>query len=194
MTGVYFSADSDEYTVAKRTAGILTGEAIDAIERDMGKYAESLSMLDHVRFEYRTLDIEGIADRLASFEQVYGAYPDFVFVDNLMNYCDSAGEWELMRTMTRELDSLARETKSHIATLHHCSESYPSGQPLPMASIQGKVTQIPRLVLTIAAVECQLMVVAAKNTNGPMHPRADKWMRFEVEESMRIIDLDWRQA
>lgn len=197
QSAVYFSADSDEYTVARRMAGILTGASPEKIEMDFlaGNYAAymgALESLGNVRFEYRTLDIDEIAERLAAYETVHGDFPDVVFIDNLMNYVESAGEWERMRDMTRELDALARETKSHICVLHHASEGY--GDPyLPPArtAVQGKVTQLARLVLTVGANGNVLLVACVKNTNGPQDAGADpmKCMRFQIEPSLSVMDV-----
>lgn len=198
-SSLYFSADSDEFTVGKRLAGIITGEDSHQIERTMqnGKFErytpEFASILRDVRFEYRILDVEGIADRVASFEHAFGAYPDCIFIDNLINYAEFATDWGAMIDFTKELDSLARECKSHIVILHHASEGFPRGVPLPSAAIQGKVTQIPRLVLTTAADGLALMVTCVKNTNGPQHPNAAHHMNFVVEQSMRVEDLDYAE-
>ena len=198
-SALYFSADSDEFTVGKRMAGILTGEDSFQIERTMqnGKFdrytPEFASVLRDVRFEYSVMDIESIADRMATFEHAFGTYPDVAFIDNLINYAPSANDWGAMIDFTRELDSLARETKSHIVILHHASEHYPRGVPLPSAAIQGKVTQIPRLVLTTASDGLALMITCVKNTNGPQHPNAIKHMNFAVEPSMRVMDLDYAE-
>ena len=191
---VYFSADSDEHTVARRMAGIITGTSADVIDADFTagnfrQYMPALESLGLVRFEYRILDMEGIAERLAAYEAVYGDYPPIVFIDNLMNFSDSTDDWGLMRDMTRELDALARETKSHICILHHASESWGrASDPVPRAAIQGKITQLSRLVLTCAADGLTIKVACTKNTNGPQHPDANRWMNFTVLPSLEVVD------
>jgi AAA domain len=191
---VFFSADSDEHTVARRLAGIITDTSSETIDahfqegrfRDYVPYLESLGL---ARFEYRILNMEGIAERLAAYEAVYGDYPPLVFLDNLINFSDSTEDWGLMRDMTKELDALARETKSHICVLHHASESWgKASDPVPRAAIQGKITQIPRLVLTCAADGPVLKVCCVKNTNGPQDPDAHRPMYFRVEPSLQVTD------
>jgi len=198
LSGVYFSADSDEFTVARRAGAILTGDAEELVEARMvagdgGKYAQALTRLDAVKFVYKSLDIDGITVELQSFESVYGAYPDFVIVDNLMDYVDSAGEWELMRTLTRDLDVIARKTTAHVCILHHTSEaSVPAGVVPPSSSIQGKVTQKARLVLTLAARGMSLEAACVKNTNGPQDPTGRTTMQFFVRSSLRVDDVSYR--
>lgn len=198
QTAVYFSADSDEFTVARRCAGIITDIGQSAVEAGiyadflhMGPMYEALGGLRAVRFEYKVSErgltpVEFMAGRLAGFEQVNGDYPDVVFVDNLINYSESATDWGLMIDMIRDLDEMARETRSHICILHHASDGWPSGKPVPRAAIQGKVTQIPRLVLTTAADGTHLIVSCVKNTNGPQYPNADHWVDFIVRPSLRV--------
>jgi len=191
LSAMYFSADSDEFTVAKRCAGILTGMPSEQVElefRQRGQaLLESLLVLKTTRFEYRTLDMEEISDRLHSFEQVYGAFPDVVFIDNLMNFVDVTGDWARMLQMTVDLDVLARETKSHVMVLHHASEGkVKAGEPVPRGAIQGMISQIPRLVLTTWATENALGVACVKNTNGPQFPNAERAMAFSVQPSLEI--------
>lgn len=197
-TAIYFSADSDEFTVGKRVSGIITGTDTHVVERAMlsGRfglqYGDEIRNLlsQRVRFEYTMLDLDRITDRLDSFEHAFGSYPDVAFIDNLINYADSATDWGMMIDFTRDLDSVARERKMHICVLHHASEGFPRGVPLPSAAIQGKVTQIPRMVLTTAAEGLALMVTCVKNSNGPQYPNASHHMNFIVEQSMQVTDLD----
>lgn len=198
-TGLYLSADSDERTVASRVAAIGSGTEWTKVDADfeVGRYApyqKALDALALVRFEYRVLEMEDIASRLHTFEDVFTTYPDIVFLDNLINFAPSTDDWGFMRDMTNQLDSLARETMSHICVLHHASEGWgTSADPVPRAAIQGKITQIPRLVLTTAANETSLAVCCVKNTNGKQFPDAQKFMPFDVEDSLRIND-DYRRS
>lgn len=190
---LFFSADSDEMTVYRRVCGILTGDDQSTVEShaDAPKYRQivSQSLADSVAFEYANLGMEGIADRMASFEQLSGAYPDIVFIDNLMDFASNGdNEWTAMRDMTKDLDELARETMSHIVVLHHAGDQAPVGIPPARSFIQGKVTQKARLVLSLAANNAGLMVSCVKNTNGPQDPSGAAYQGFLVDNSLRIID------
>lgn len=199
MTAVYFSADSDEDTAARRVYGIISDTDTESVEQLFRhkRYNVVVPVLHTVaaaRFEYRALDIDGIADRLAAYEAVHGDYPDVVVVDNLINFAPSSQDWGAMIDLQKELDALARETRSHVVILHHVTDAFPAGVPVPRSAIQGKVTQIPRLVLTVAAVERQLMVACVKHTNGPQWPDASKWMNFQVYPSLRVEDVEREYA
>ena len=207
---MYFSADSDEFTVARRLGGIISGTPMTEIEHmPPGHLGEILSVdyLKYARFEYRRpghdeAPADFIADRMGAFEAVHGAFPPIVFVDNLINYAPSSTDWGSMIDFLIELDALSRETMAHICVLHHASESESwtydpaigkrrlrtAADPVPRSDIQGKVSQIPRLVLTIAANGSARAVACDKNTNGPDYPDASHFMTFNVEDSLRFTD------
>jgi hypothetical protein len=203
----YFSADSDEFTVAKRSSAILTGDAEPQVEANLARdendvyrypeqverYTRALAALENVQFFYRTMDIDGIVRSLKTFEAFYGAYPSVVFLDNLMDYVEASTEWEQMRTLTRQLDVVARETKAHVVILHHTSESaVPAGIVPPSSAVQGKVTQKARLVLTVAATGLALNMCCVKNTNGPQDPSGRTTLQFVVHPSLRVEDINYR--
>lgn len=195
LTAVYFAADSDEDEAARQVYGILTDvdtESVDKLFRTKqhDKIAPVLRKMNTARFEYHRLDIEAIADRLHLFQLMHGDYPDVVFIDNLINFASSSQDWGGMIDFQNELKALALETRSHVCVLHHVTDGFPAGVPVPRSAIQGKVNQIPTMVLTVAAVGLQLMIAVVKNRNGPSWPMADKWMNFQVYPSMRIQDVE----
>jgi hypothetical protein len=196
----YFAADSDEEEIVRRLAGILTGVYTEVVDADfdagrIGRYMDAIQSMTFARFEYYAPDhqdpSEFIAERLAAFDAVYGDYPSIAFVDNAINFVETTDDWAGIRDMTRELGKVAFETGTHISVLHHASEGWghPS-DPVPSAAIQGKVTQIPRLVLTCAAESgsLSLKVACVKNRGGPSYPSANRWMDFEVQRSLKIED------
>lgn len=193
---LYFSADSDEFTVAKRLSSILSSEDNDTVEERMQQKAwrdyyteNTLAAVDNARFVYRSLDFEVIQNHLSAFEAVNGAFPEIVFVDNLLNTVDDPTDWGGMINFIKQMDVLSRETRSHVCILHHASESWAQnnpGLPPPSWAIQGKVNQIPRLVLTLGASGHYLKIACVKNTNGPQDPQARDYMSFDINPSLRV--------
>jgi predicted ATP-dependent serine protease len=184
MTAIYVSADSDENTVAKRCAGILTGEPMAEIEKTIrtGAYGPWLSKLEDVRWEFTALDVPQIDKRVQAFETVYGHRPDLIVIDNLMNCVERPDDWPGQLMMTRDLDALARGAGSHVMILHHMKEEG-SPTPPPAWRVQGKVNQFPRLILSLAAVQGHLMVAPVKNTNGPQDKTGETFLDFIVDTS-----------
>jgi hypothetical protein len=196
ITQLYCSADSDEFTVAKRMASMLTGESTDQVEKtmanDRAKYAGVLRHLDPARFVFTPMNIDSIDTHMRAFESMYGAFPDVVFVDNLINAVDDPTDWGGMIRLLRDLDVLAREARSHVCVLHHASEGWSMnnpGKPPPSYAIQGKVNQIPRLILTLGAEGRSLGLACVKNTNGPQSPQARDVIGFGVAPSLRVTEL-----
>ena len=197
---LYFSADSEEFTVVRRLAGILTGDDLDTIEKKIlrgehGRYVAALRKIDTVQFEYEQLDIQGVANRVKAYEQIYGSYPEVIFVDNLINFVESPDDWGGMLIMTKELDALARDTRSHIVILHHAKLRTTVAGKTPVFDrppadyeIQGKVTQIPRLVLTVGADNLSVHLACVKNTNGPQWKDASVYTDFALTTSMRLLE------
>lgn len=196
---LYLSADSDEFTVVKRLSGILTATNLDTVESSLmaggdarARYERALRQLDGTEFEYKQLDMAAIALHVKSYEEVYGAYPTILFIDNLINMVDYPDDWGGMLAMCRDLDKLARKLRIHVCILHHAKLG-PGDNSQPPADweIQGKLTQIPRLVLTTAATGTQLKIACVKNTNGEQHPDGKTNWNFQVYTSMKIQELDF---
>jgi hypothetical protein len=197
LSGIYISADSDQFTVAKRCAGILTGDSVSTVEKTIrsGGYSDSLRTLSNVHWEFKGLDVRGIDDRVKAFQQMYGCFPDVIVLDNLMNCVAGPGDWNGQITMCRDLDEMARSSYSHVMILHHTQEHPPSkGQaailPPPRWEIQGKVAQFPRLILTMNCAMEHMMVACVKNTNGPQHPDGKTYSDFLVNtENCRVAEM-----
>jgi KaiC/GvpD/RAD55 family RecA-like ATPase len=174
---LYFSADSDEATVAYRAGAMLTGQKVADVERQIlnggGAYYEDvLDRLDNVRFVFTpSPTLDDIAYELEAFAEVWGCDPDLIVVDNLMNVvAEHDNEFAGMRELAKALHHLARETRACVMVLHHTSEA--AGSPVdPPArrDLHGKVSQLPELILTVAlnSMSGEYRVACVKNRSGP---------------------------
>ena len=188
-SALYFSADSDEFTVAKRMASIMGGCTPDEFEADPGRYTASLARLNRVAWVYRSMNMDVIAKHIRAFDAVHGDFPDIIFADNLIDAVEDPTDWGGMISFLRELDAMARETKAHVCVLHHASEIWAKdhpGKPPPSWAILGKVTQIPRLVVTVAENEGYVNIACVKNTNGPQDKFATHYQSFYVSSSLQL--------
>jgi hypothetical protein len=199
MSVLYFSADSDEYTVGRRASGIITGEAQGDVEANMGTdahfYDRQLGDLGDIEFVYDQLTAEGVKDHIEAFELVYGAYPEIIFIDNLIDFAESPDDWAGMLLFVRAMDAIARKTKAHVCILHHARirpENKRPGWPPGDWEISGKITQLSRLVITVASEGRNLYWAPVKNTNGPQDREAAVRYGFFVSESMRVKDTAYR--
>lgn len=205
VRSLYFCNDSDEATVVTRLSGILTGENFSSIERrliagDRERYAGVLSdaLTMRAEFEYeRMLGIEPIAQHVKSYESVYGCFPDVIFLDNLIDYVSSYLAFDEMQELIGELDALAKMTQSHVCILHHAKlkddfnkkdETRGRGWPPADWEVMGKLTQKPRMVLTIAAQNRAVKLSVIKNSLGPQTPDASVTYDFSAFDSMQMRD------
>jgi hypothetical protein len=153
-------------------------------------YREALQAMDNTRWVYQASDIDQIDRHMRGFEAQYGAFPNVVFVDNLLNMTEQGDDWGECREFIRNLDVLAREAETHVCVLHHTSESaFSQGVPPPRSSIMGKISQFPRLILTVGVNTPVLNVACVKNTNGPQDPTGNTFFPLDVDaERMTITD------
>lgn len=190
-TCLYVSADSDEDTMAARAAAAITHHPVDNIldtiqyglfREEYGPYVAKYP----IRFEYEPSDpsVEDLANALTAWIELWGKAPDVLVLDNLMNLSTSDGnEWQGMRQAVKDLHYLARKTKTCVIVLHHTSEQDPNHieSAPPRSSIQGKVSQLPALIITLANNGGELFVGIVKNRHGPSDPLARSPFRMVVD-------------
>lgn len=191
---LYFSADSDDLTMAARAASVVTTHPTSTIReaQELGLfeelYAERLAGLP-IRFVFDPSEpsVEDIENALLAYYELWATYPDVVIIDNLWNTSSDGDEWSGMRGVVKDLHYLARRTKSSVWLLHHTLErderdkSWLSSAP-PRTAIQGKLSQLPALILTMANDESGVMWVAVvKWRHGPSDPKANNPLRMIVD-------------
>ena len=79
----------------------------------------------------------------------------------------------------KEIKFLARETNAALLVLHHTSEAFTSGPCPPRAALQGKVAQLPALILTVNSDDNYLSVAPVKNRYGKADPSGFHYVRLQ---------------
>ncbi|HET6917267.1 MAG TPA: AAA family ATPase [Acidimicrobiales bacterium] len=183
LATLVFSADTDEYETTKRAAAMVTGRPQSEVEADWsaGRQDEYLNALEKLNirwvFEsdptYRDLELE-----TAAFHEAYGEFPQVIVVDNLMNVVpEQENEWAGMRDTTKALKRLVRITDAAVFVLHHASETEKDNTKPPSRNrIQGKVSQLPEVILSIARDGNELRIAAVKNRYGPGDASGEKYV------------------
>jgi len=201
----YFSVDSDESTIVERLNGIVTGKSLQEVEaftRNNPTYFDSQlydRLGDKVMFEYQNQSWDSMVYHVASYEQKYGAYPDVVVVDNLIDLAPDVYAFSEMQAIIKNADSLAKKIGAHVQILHHARlVSHDSGMdvtpglPPPAQEIQGRMTQFPTLVMTVGAAGMNLRLAVVKNRFGWQYPDARVSHPFLVQPNMRVVDVSER--
>ena len=196
---LYVSADSDEMTMAVRAASAVTHHNSRDVRKTMSHgmfqevYGEALAN-SPIRFEFEPSNptIQDIGHMLEAYYEVESQYPQMLVVDTLMNVEGSSeNEWASIRQTAKDLHWLARKTKTCLWILHHTSEQNSDWimKAPPRAAIQGKVSQLPAVILTAAHDQGELWVAVVKNRFGEADPGATSPLRFIADlATVRIWD------
>lgn len=196
---LYFSADSDEITMAARTAANVSGHEYNQVREVQAAglydeiYGEMVGALP-IRWVFDSEpSLDDIANAINAYQELWGVTPKLIVVDNLMNMRqdDTTNEWTGMRATVKSLHYLGRKTKACVWLLHHTSESSESWitSAPPRMAIQGKLSQLPELILTFANDLGVLWVAVVKYREGESDPMAKAPLRWTVDfRSMRLWD------
>jgi len=156
---LYVSADTDAYTTAIRAAAVITGNQVSSVEESFNSgngyefYQGELESLKNLQFSFDpSPTLDDIDLSIQAYGEAFGEYPHLIIIDNLMNVAAlHDNEWTGMRDIAKAMHHVARQTEAAVFLLHHTSEG--EGRPeLPPSrkSIQGKISQLPEMILTVA--------------------------------------------
>lgn len=180
---LFFSADTDAYETMKRASAMVSGKPQNEVERDISSgnreaYSERLRELN-IRWVFESdPSYEDLSLETAAYAEVFGEFPAVIVIDNLMNVVgENDNEWGSMRDTTKALKRLVRITDSAVFVLHHMSEhEKDTGTPPARRRLQGKVSQLPEVILSLALVGDQLRLAAVKNRFGPGDASGEKYV------------------
>lgn len=148
---LYFAADTSRHTMQVRTDAMLTGRPM--VEAETAPCdADTLERSAHISWVFdASPGAEDVRLEVAAFEEVHGSEPELIVIDNLIDLAEGGGdEWQALRATMKQLKVLARDTQSAVLVLHHVSEGLKNMMfAPPRSSIQGKVAQLPAMILTI---------------------------------------------
>lgn len=156
VPALYFSADSDEWTVKQRACSILTGAKLTDVERQLNEdswddhYTDQLRKADHVDWCFQSdIEVEFIVKRMFAHAELRGEFPQLIVVDNLGNtVVDQDNEASELRAACREMQRIARTTNAHVMALHHVKGSKENGdKPILLGDLLYNIGKIPEIVL-----------------------------------------------
>lgn len=164
-----FLLDTDQLSAAARFGSILTGDVFGKVKANIDDYTGRLSDLKDMQAVFYAQDVDDIRLQVDAYEQRYGLPPDLVLVDNLGNLTSAMdNEWALLKALCLELDLLARENQMAVVACAHMTDMETT-TPAGRTKLLGKVSQYPRLILSVAydPVTWEYKVSAVKNSSGP---------------------------
>jgi predicted ATP-dependent serine protease len=194
---LYVSADTDAYTTSIRAAAVITGHQANTIEESFKNdgqefYTKELASLKHMEFSFDpSPTLDDVDLMVKAYGEKYGEWPYLIIIDNLMNVSAlHDNEWTGMRDIMKACHHIARETDSAIFILHHTSEA--EGDPMrppSRRSIQGKVSQLPEMILTVAmeTEQSEFRIACVKNRFAKHSPMGDRWIALNVDASRMTL-------
>ena len=198
---LYISADTDAYTTALRAAAMVTGHMVNTVEEAFANgagrdfYASELDSISHLRFDFApspTLDEIDLS--IQAYAEAYGEYPHMIIVDNAMNVVSMHNdEWSGLREIAKAMHHIARETEAAVILLHHTSEAEgKSDMPPSRKAVQGKISQLPEMILTVALVPAtgEFRVAAVKNRFARHSATGDMFTTLWADASRMTIHAD----
>lgn len=186
---LFFSLDTDPGTMAVRTAAIKTGRNQDEIEKAMAggeDFSEVIAGNVHYSF-LPDADLDAVDLEIRAYTEMFGAGPELVIIDNLLNVsADAESEWNGMRSLMKSFHALCRVTGAAVWVLHHASEGTKPFECPPRGAIQGKLAQLPELIISVGQRPTQagveLGVACVKNRRGKADPTGESsiWFRTDL--------------
>lgn len=189
-----FMLDIDQLSAAARFGAILSGDLFNQVKADIDSYEDTLSKLRDVQAVFRADDMDDIQRQVDAFEQRYGLPPDLLCVDNLGNMTSGLdNEWALLKALTLELDQLARDQQCAVIAAAHTTD-LESCEPAARTKILGKISQYPRLILSVGfeADTGEYRVAVVKNSSGRTDAKAQHPVIMQADPSrMQLTEQEW---
>lgn len=184
LPALYFSADSEDFEMVERAGAMMTGDTMQQVRANPEAYAEHLDSLPiRMVFEdsptYSDVELE-----VAAYAEVFGDFPKIIVIDNLLNLSgESEDEWGAHRDHAKVLHKLTRITRAAVFVLCHMGEDKvdPAASPQPRTKLQGKVSQLPKVILSLAFDGSVLKIAAVKNRFGPADASGRNYVELHVD-------------
>lgn len=187
---IYLSADAEDFETVERAAAAVTGATMSQVAQNHQQYEEALSSLSNVRFSYEdSPTYEDLVLEVCAFAEAFGEFPKVIAIDNLMNLTgNSEDEWAAMRDSMRVIHKLTRVTGAAVFILHHAADDRTDPSvPAPRKSLQGKVSQLPKAIWSIALAGDRLRVAAVKNRWSKADPTGKTYAELYVDPATSRI-------
>lgn len=204
---LYFSADTNAHTMAMRLVAMRSkinqSVAEQILKTDPTKAGEILKEYNHLYWSFEpSPTLKDLDEEVSAFETMWGRSPTLIVVDNLMDIAiDGHEEFAGMRAVMKELKYLARDTNACVLVLHHTKEGAPGFPCQPRSALQGMVSQIPAMVLTVGQMmqgsDVYLCIAPVKNRYGKADHTGNTYISLSFEPgSMYLEDVvrDYRQV
>lgn len=191
---LYFSSDSDFFTMGSRLLAMRTGKTTDETERilveDKAQASDTLKAYEHVRWNYSpSPSLDDIWLEAYAYLEMFGRFPELVVIDIASDIDHQDGdEFATLRSLMREMKRFARDTGAGVIVVHHTTESVPGHPCQPRSAIMGKISQLPVLILNVALKGDRFYVAPVKNRFGRGPADASFVLEFIADGNRCLIE------
>lgn len=187
---LYCSADAEDFEIVERASAIVTGIPMSEVGKDYTPYEEALASLSHLRFCFDSAPKYGdLFLELAAYAETFGEFPKVVVIDTLMKVVgDTDDEWASMRDTAQVIHEIARVTGAAVFVLHHASDDrIDTTTPSPRNKMQGRVSQLPKAIWSLALDGDELHIAAVKSKWCREDPSGRDYATVYVDASRNRI-------
>jgi hypothetical protein len=167
--------DIDQSSASARFGSVISGDSFSQVNANLDHYSQHLETgAAHIQTAFQAADASDIQLQIDAYEQRYGLPPDCLVVDNLGNLTSGfENEWATLKALCLELDNIARDLQIAVVAAHHMTDLI-TAEPMQRDKMLGKVSQYPRLILSIGfnEVTSEYKIAVVKNSSGPSDPGA----------------------
>lgn len=202
---LYVSADTNSRSQAVRALSVITGRENDdmrsALETHKSWCVRELRKASHIRWVFDSAPtIDDLLEEIEAFVEMYGEPPALMVVDNATDVViEGAGdEWGTLRELFRTLKTVGREYEIAVLALHHASDREKPEEDFrgnrktysicpPRSDMQGKVSQVPALIVSMSSTVGWMAVCPVKNREGWADPSGNKAILLDWEPSRTFV-------
>ena len=195
---LYFSADTNAHTMAMRLLAMkakITQQDAEYMIKTKPQSAEHyLREFSGMYWSFEpSPTLKDLDEEVSASETMWGRSPTLIVVDNLMDIAiDGHEEFAGMRAVMKELKYLARDTNAAVLVLHHTQEGALGYPCQPRSALQGKVAQIPAMVLTVGQMmqgqDSYLCVAPVKNRYGKADPTGATYITLSFDPAKMHLE------
>lgn len=195
VTVLAFLLDTTRLTFVSRFASLVTGEPYTDIKRKILEGDTSYQELVAEAFpDLHVIDtgvytLEDVQRGVDAFEQRFGLPPDAVIIDNIGNMSTQfENEWQMLKVMSLELNNMGLRDGCAYLVAHHTTDKE-SDDPAKRSEALGKISQYPRLMLTVQYVTAtgEYKVAIVKNSEGVSDTKAEHPVTLYADPARMIV-------
>lgn len=189
IPSLYFSADMDAQDAISRLGAMRTGLTVDAVsalisEGGADYISDELTSSKIVWCFDSGPTLSDIVEELDAYVELHDSYPRVIVIDNAMNVeAETEDEQGGLKFVFKELHRLAHETGITVFLLHHAREEGDPTLPPGRDKLQGKVAQLPEIILGVALDQTKglLHVAPVKVRSGKSDPTGNTYISLVAD-------------